>query len=108
MKYKGYEALVSLDDEQGIFHGEVINIRDVITFQGQSVSELKQAFIESVEDYLEFCAQRGEEADKPFSGRFVVRIDPELHKQIYIKAKQEGKSLNTWVSEKLSSGMMNF
>ncbi|CCQ51659.1 MULTISPECIES: type II toxin-antitoxin system HicB family antitoxin [Crocosphaera] len=108
MKYKGYEALVSLDDEQGIFHGEVINIRDVITFQGQSVSELKQAFIESVEDYLEFCAQRGEEPEKPFSGRFVVRIDPELHKQIYIKAKQEGKSLNTWVSEKLSSGMMNF
>ena len=108
MKYKGYEALVSLDDEQGIFHGEVINIRDVITFQGQSVSELKQAFIESVEDYLEFCAQRGEEPEKPFSGRFVVRMDPELHKQIYIKAKQEGKSLNTWVSEKLSSGMMNF
>ena len=108
MKYKGYEALVSLDDEQGIFHGKVINIRDVITFQGQSVSELKQAFIESVEDYLEFCAQRGEEPEKPFSGRFVVRIDPELHKQIYIKAKQEGKSLNTWVSEKLSSGMMNF
>ena len=108
MKYKGYEALVSLDDEQGIFHGEVINIRDVITFQGQSVSELKQAFIESVEDYLEFCAQRGEEPEKPFSGRFVVRIDPELHKQIYIKAIQEGKSLNTWVSEKLSSGMMNF
>ena len=61
-----------------------------------------------MEDYLEFCAQRGEEPEKPFSGRFVVRIDPELHKQIYIKAKQEGKSLNTWVSEKLSSGMMNF
>ena len=105
MKYKGYEAVVSVDDEQGIFHGEVINIRDVITFQGQSFSELKQAFIESVEDYLEFCAQRREEPDKPFSGRFVVRIDPELHKQIYIKAKQEGKSLNTWVSEKLSSGV---
>ncbi|ACB54383.1 probable HicB protein [Crocosphaera subtropica ATCC 51142] len=105
MKYKGYEAVVSVDDEQGIFHGEVINIRDVITFQGQSFSELKQAFIESVEDYLEFCAQRGEEPDKPFSGRFVVRIDPELHKQISIKAKQEGKSLNTWVSEKLSSGV---
>lgn len=105
MKYKGYEAIVSLDNEQGIFHGEVINIRDIITFQGQSFSELKQAFIESVEDYLEFCAQRGEEPDKPFSGRFVVRIDPELHKQISIKAKQEGKSLNTWVSEKLSSGV---
>ncbi|MGB5597010.1 MAG: type II toxin-antitoxin system HicB family antitoxin [Crocosphaera sp.] len=103
MKYKGYEAVVSLDDELGIFHGEVINIRDVITFQGQSVEELRKAFIESVEDYLEFCSERGEEPDKPFSGRFLVRIDPELHKQIYVKAKQEGKSLNTWVQEKLSS-----
>ena len=105
MKYKGYEAVVSLDDEQGIFHGEVINIRDVVTFQGKSVEELKEAFIDSVEDYLEFCAERGEEPDKPFSGRFIIRIDPELHKQIDVKAKLEGKSLNTWVMETLSSGV---
>ncbi len=52
MKYKGYEAIVSFDDEAGIFHGEVINIRDVITFQGQSVDELRTAFRESVEDYF--------------------------------------------------------
>ncbi len=103
MKYKGYEAIVSFDDEAGIFHGEVINIRDVITFQGSCVEELRKAFIESVDDYLEFCAERGEEPDKPFSGRFVLRIAPELHKQIYRRAKQEGKRLNAWVEEKLAS-----
>ncbi len=103
MKYKSYEAKVSFDDEAGIFHGEVLNIRDVITFQGKSVSELRKAFQESVDDYLDFCAERGEEPNKPFSGRFVLRIAPELHEQIYKRAKQEGKSLNAWVEEKLSS-----
>jgi predicted HicB family RNase H-like nuclease len=83
MKYKGYEAIVSFDDEAGIFYGEVTGIPDVITFQGQSVDELKKAFQESVEDYLDFCAERGEEPAKPFSGRFLLRIDPQLHKQIY-------------------------
>ena len=61
MEYKGYLAQVEFDDEASLFHGEVINIRDVITFQGQSVDELRQAFEDSVEDYLEFCAERGEQ-----------------------------------------------
>lgn len=94
---------MSFDDEAEIFHGEVTGIRDVITFQGQSVDELKKAFQELVEDYLAFCAERGEEPEKPFSGRFLLRIDPQLHKQIYFKAKREGKSLNAWVEEKLAS-----
>ena len=64
MNYKGYEARVELDDEAGVFHGEVINTRDVITFQGSSVEELKQAFEDSVDDYLEFCASRGEDPEK--------------------------------------------
>ncbi len=92
MKYKNYESIVEFDHETKIFHSEVINIRDVITFQGSSVEELKQAFQDSIDDYLEFCKQRGEEPDKPFSGKFVVRINPELHKVIAIRAKQEGKS----------------
>ena len=101
MKYKGYEAVVEFDSEAEIFHGEVINIRDVITFQGDSVKVLKQAFEESVEDYLDFCKQRGEEPDKPFSGKFVVRINPLLHKAIATKAKKEGKSLNSWIEQQL-------
>ena len=101
MKHKGYIGKVEYDDEAGIFHGEVINLRDVITFQGDSVEELRQAFRDSVEDYLEFCAERNEEPEKPFSGKFIVRIPPELHRKIYTRAKIADTSLNSWVGEVL-------
>ena len=67
MEYKGYIGKVKFDDEAGIIHGEVINIRDVITFHGASVTELKKGFQISVDDYLAFCRERGESPDKPFS-----------------------------------------
>jgi predicted HicB family RNase H-like nuclease len=105
MEYKGYIGKVDIDEEAGILHGEVINIRDVITFEGQTVEELRKAFEDSVEDYLEFCAQRGEEPEKPFSGKFVVRIPPDLHRKIYTQAKLADKSLNSWVSEVLKSAI---
>ena len=101
MTYKGYQAKVELDEDAGIFHGEVINTRDVITFQGTSVHELKQAFADSVDDYLEFCASRGEDPEKPFSGKILVRVPPELHREIMREARLEGKSLNAWVLERL-------
>lgn len=65
MDYKGYEAIVNYDEEAKIFSGEVINTKDVITFQGESVSELEKAFQDSVDDYLEFCESRNEESEKP-------------------------------------------
>jgi predicted HicB family RNase H-like nuclease len=105
MEYKGYVGKVDFDDQAGIFHGEVINTRDVITFQGKSVAELKKAFHDSIEDYLEFCASRGEEPDKPFSGQFVTRIPPDLHRQINLAATLSGKSLNAWVAEQLESAI---
>lgn len=101
MEYKGYIARVEFDDEAGIFHGEVINTRDVITFQGSSVEELRRALEDSVEDYLEFCRVRAEEPERPFSGRFVVRLTPEQHRKIYIAARRSGKSINAWVAEAL-------
>jgi predicted HicB family RNase H-like nuclease len=73
MTYKGYEATVECDRDAEIFHGEVINVRDVITFQGKSASELTKAFADSVDDYLAFCHERGEAPERPFSGQFVVR-----------------------------------
>jgi predicted HicB family RNase H-like nuclease len=76
MTYKGYEAVVQYGEGAEIFHGEVMNLRDVITFQGSSAEELKQAFANSVEDYLAFCQERGEEPEKPYSGQFAVRADP--------------------------------
>jgi predicted HicB family RNase H-like nuclease len=63
--YKGYEALVQYDEDAETFHGEAMNLRDVIAFQGASAAELKQALADSVDDYLEFCKQRGEEPEKP-------------------------------------------
>ena len=105
MEFKGYAAKVEFDDEAGLFHGEVINTRDVITFQGQSVSELRRAFQDSVVDYLAFCKERGEAPDKPFSGQFVTRIPPELHRQVNAAAAISGKSLNAWVTEQLQSAV---
>jgi len=103
MEYKGYIAKVEFDDEANIFHGEVINLRDVITFEGASVDELWQAFKDSVDDYLDFCAERNEEPEKPFSGELVVRIDPELHRQLLLRAKMANKSLNSWIGEALKT-----
>jgi predicted HicB family RNase H-like nuclease len=77
----------------------------VITFQGESVRELTQAFHDSIDDYLAFCKDRGEAPDKPFSGQFVTRISPELHRQVNVAAAVSGKSLNAWVTEQLQSAV---
>jgi predicted HicB family RNase H-like nuclease len=102
MEYKGYFARVEFDEDADLFHGEVLNLRDVITFEGETVEELRQAFYDSVDDYLEFCAEKGEEPEKPYSGKFVVRVEPELHKRIAIEARKRGMSLNSLVGEALS------
>ncbi len=102
LKYKGYHGQVAFDEEAGLFHGEVVDLRDVITFQGKSVDELEQAFRDSIDDYLDFCQQRNEEPDKPFSGRLMLRLPSDVHRRVYVRAKKEGKSLNEYISEKLS------
>lgn len=105
MEYKKYVAIIEFDDEAGLLHGEVMNTRDVITFQGSSVAELRHAFEESVDDYLAFCAERGEQPDKPFSGQFVTRLGAELHREIHFAATRAGQSLNAWVAETLTKAV---
>ena len=105
MEYKGYIGNVEFDDDANIFHGEVINLRDVITFQGETVRELRKAFQDSVDDYLEFCEERGENPEKPYSGKFMIRVEPELHKTIAILAKKNGVSLNSWVHNALDNAL---
>ncbi|WP_460450180.1 type II toxin-antitoxin system HicB family antitoxin [Alsobacter sp. SYSU BS001988] len=75
-----------------------MNLRDVITFAGRSVVELKKALEDSVEDYLSFCKERGEEPEKPYSGQFVVRVEPPVHRAAVTAAKRAGVSLNQWVA----------
>ena len=101
LKYKGYTGYAEYDDEAAIFHGEVLDTKDVITFQGTNVEEIEQAFRDSIDDYLEFCKSRGEEPDRPFSGKFVLKLSPELHHKLYIKASRSGMSLDKWVVDNL-------
>jgi predicted HicB family RNase H-like nuclease len=103
MEYKGYVARVEFDESANVFHGQVINLRDVITFEGESVTELQAAFQESVDDYLEFCASRQEDPEKPFSGKFLVRIDPDVHRRAALAAGRAGESLNVWVGKAIST-----
>jgi len=103
LEYKGYRGHVEYDDEARIFHGEILDTRDVITFEGATVDEIETAFRDSIDDYLEFCAERGEEPDKPFSGRFMLRLPPNLHRQLYAEARAAGKSLNQLITERLLS-----
>lgn len=101
MNYKGYIGNVEYDDEAKIFAGSVINTRDVITFQGTSVKEIEREFKKSVDDYLAWCKEDGVEPEKPYSGKFIVRLAPTLHQRIAIVAKKMNMSLNSFVEKSL-------
>ena len=102
LRYRGFVGHAEYDESASVFHGEVLDTRDVITFEGTIVQELEKAFRESVDDYIEFCRERAEEPDKPFSGRLMVSLSPDLHRQLFIEAKQRGTSLNQLIAERLS------
>ena len=101
MKYKNYSGIVEYDSDGKIFTGETVGLRDVITFQGRTPEELERSFHESVDFYLEMCREDGVEPDRAFSGRFNVRVAPQIHRQIAIHAAQNRVSLNQWVSDTL-------
>ena len=108
LEYKGYIAKIDFDNELDCFVGEVVNIKDVITFQGSSPSELKNELKKSVECYLDFCKKKNKNPDRPFSGQFMVRLSPEVHREIYSAAKTNGLSVNKWVAMTLQSAITNF
>ena len=103
MKYKGYEAIVDFDKADRILHGRVPGTRDVISFEADSVDEIERAFHEAVDDYLEHCAETGREPDESFSGKLIVRMEPALHRNVYLEATRKGTSLNAWIVESLAS-----
>jgi predicted HicB family RNase H-like nuclease len=99
MEYKGYIGKAEYDDAAEIFYGEVAGLKDVVTFKGSSVKELKKSFGESVDEYLAFCKRMGKTPDVPASGRLILRIPAELHSHAATVAKSEGRSLNTWIAD---------
>ena len=102
MEYRGYTGIVEFDPSIDMFHGRVIGLQDVVTFEGRSVDELRAAMAESVEDYLELCAEAGREPERPFRGEFLVRTTPELHRAVSTAAEAAGVSLNAWVQRVLA------
>lgn len=97
--YKGYNGAVEVDPKAGILFGRVLDLDAVLTFEGETVRETEQAFHDTVDDYLDWCAERGKEPEKPFSGTLYIRTTPDVHRAAVIAAARERKTLNAWVSE---------
>jgi predicted HicB family RNase H-like nuclease len=102
IEHHGSVARIELDQDEKILHGRVININDVVTFEAASAPQLLREFKRSMEDYFAFCKKRGEEPEKPFSGKFVLRVDPAVHRAIAVAADREAKSINKWAEETLA------
>lgn len=103
LTYKGLSARVEFDARDMLFYGRLLGIDDLITFHGESVSELKEAFQEAVIDYLETCKKLCKKSQKPFSGKLMFWVPPEVHAAVTIAAKANGKSLNQWAVEVLDA-----
>jgi predicted HicB family RNase H-like nuclease len=105
LMYRGYTAVLGVDLDAGELFGRTLGTRDIITFQGKTVEEARKSFKESIDFYLACCEEEGKEPDRPYSGRFNVRIAPELHRRLVIRAQSCGQSLNEVVSATLAAGL---
>jgi predicted HicB family RNase H-like nuclease len=101
MTYKGYSARIEYDDDDGIFTGRIAGIRDGVGFHADTVGDLREAFHEAVEDYLDTCAAIGKPPQKTYSGQVMFRVSPETHRRAAMAAQLSGKSLNQWAEEVL-------
>ena len=101
MEYKGYIGMVEYDDHAKLFHGDVINTKTVITFQGTSVDEIEQAFRDSVEDYIAWCEEDGVAPEMPYSGKFNLQLSPSLHREVAVMAKKLKLSVDSFVEKAL-------
>jgi len=102
MRHKGYIGVMEVDSDARLIHGRVVGLRDVITFQGRSVSEAIEAFKESVDDYLEWCADEGRPPERPFNGKLLIRIEPAIHRSLAHLAETNSTSINTLAVEALA------
>jgi predicted HicB family RNase H-like nuclease len=102
---KGYTGIIEPDEEAGVLFGRVIGLCDVITFEAETIPELIKEFQKSVDVYLEFCAERGESPQKPYSGQFVLRLEPEPHRELATRAEAQSVSLNSLIERTLEESV---
>ncbi|KAB7619413.1 type II toxin-antitoxin system HicB family antitoxin [Alkalilimnicola sp. S0819] len=105
MSYKGYLARIEYSDEDECFVGHIAGIRDVVGFHGESVGELRAAFEEAVDDYVETCERLNKKPQRPYSGKVMLRLEPSLHAKAAMSAQAQGKSLNAWAQEALQKAV---
>ena len=105
MKYKGYSAVIQYSEDDSCFVGHMAGIQDIVGFHGESVSELRAAFREAVDDYLSACAKTGKNPQRPVSGKLLLRVPPEVHAGALVEAAVAGKSLNQWATEVLKKAI---
>lgn len=101
MNYNGYAARIEYSDEDACFVGHIAGIKDVVGFHADSVKELRAAFVEAVDDYLVTCEKAGRAPQKPYSGKLMLRVPPEVHAHAAMMAKAHGISLNQWAADAL-------
>lgn len=97
LEFKGYRAKIEFDSRDDVLVGRVLHLQDVISFEGHSVQEIRQAFENAIEDYFDGCRENGVEPEKPFSGKMALRMDPDLHRAVAIHATRSGKSINSFI-----------
>jgi predicted HicB family RNase H-like nuclease len=104
MEFKGYAAgPIDFDPQENTFSGTEAGLKDVIHFEGSTAKELARAFRDSIDSYLGYCAEIGQEPDRPFNGKFLLRTEPELHRKAALRAVVEGVSLSRWISQQIES-----
>lgn len=101
LRYKGYLGTIEPDLENNILFGKLAFIRDLVTYEATTLSELEKEFRISVDQYLLDCSEINKEADTPFKGMFNVRLDPKLHRRVAEMALEENLSLNAFVNKAL-------
>ena len=102
LKYKGYIGSVDLSVDDGVLHGKLLFISDLVTYEAENATGLVEAFHEAVDDYLAYCEDEGKAPDTPYKGSFNVRIKPELHRELAETARSRGRSLNEYIAGVLS------
>jgi len=103
MTYKGYTSRIDFDDRDDLLVGRLLGMQDVVSFHADSVAQLRDAFHEAVDDYLQTCEKIGKPPQKPASGKLMLRVPPEVHGAALIAAQAAGKSLNQWAAEVLAT-----
>jgi predicted HicB family RNase H-like nuclease len=98
LEHKGYLGTVEFSPEDKVFFGKLFGINDIVTFEGESVKELEQAFRDAVEEYIQTCKDLNKPPEKPYSGSFNVRVSPELHKKAAFLARKKNLTLNNFIN----------